>query len=108
MFGLKFRKNLPCQKGKASSMRVKNLQSHCEIDIGMERQVSVSASSSQEVEMEILCKWTGNSTPTGWNEKIRVQYVAPGPDEKDANVYFLPQKNSSELKFVLQFTVTFP
>ena len=37
-----------------------------------------------------------------------VQYVAPGPDEKDANVYFLPQKNSSELKFVLQFTVTFP
>ena len=72
MFGLKFRKNLPCQKGKASSMRVKNLQSHCEIDIGMERQVSVSASSSQEVEMEILCKWTGNSTPTGWNEKIRV------------------------------------
>ena len=37
-----------------------------------------------------------------------LQYVAPGPDEKDANVYFLPQKNSSELKFVLQFTVTFP
>ena len=37
-----------------------------------------------------------------------VQYVAPGPDEKDVNVYFLPQKNSSELKFVLQFTVTFP
>ena len=37
-----------------------------------------------------------------------IQYVAPGPDEKDANVYFLPQKNSSELKFVLQFTVTFP
>ena len=37
-----------------------------------------------------------------------VQYVAPGPDEKDANVYFLPQKNSSELKFVLQFAVTFP
>ena len=32
----------------------------------------------------------------------------PCPDEKDANVYFLPQKNSSELKFVLQFTVTFP
>ena len=32
---------------------------------------------------------------------LRVQYVAPGPDEKDANVYFLPQKNSSELKFVL-------
>ena len=30
-----------------------------------------------------------------------LQYVAPGPDEKDANVYFLPQKNSSELKFVL-------
>ena len=37
-----------------------------------------------------------------------IQYVAPGPDEKDANVYFLPQKNSNELKFVLQFTVTFP
>ena len=32
--------------------------------------------------------------------------MAPGPDKKDANVYFLPQKNSSELKFVLQFTVT--
>ena len=29
-----------------------------------------------------------------------LQYVAPGPDEKDANVYFLPQKKSSELKFV--------
>ena len=40
--------------------------------------------------------------------KLQLQYVAPGPDEKDANVYFLPQKNSSELKFVLQFTVTFP
>ena len=39
---------------------------------------------------------------------LSLQYVAPGPDEKDANVYFLPQKNSSELKFVLQFTVTFP
>ena len=37
-----------------------------------------------------------------------LQYVAPGLDEKDVNVYFLPQKNSSELKFVLQFTVTFP
>ena len=36
-----------------------------------------------------------------------VQYVAPGPDGKDANVYFLPQKNSNDLKFALQFTVTF-
>ena len=34
---------------------------------------------------------------------VNIQYVAHGPDEKDANVYFLPQKNSSELKFVLQF-----
>ena len=42
------------------------------------------------------------------NKKQQQQYVAPGPDEKDANVHFLPQKNSSELKFVLQFTVTFP
>ena len=42
------------------------------------------------------------------SDEMAIQYVAPGPDEKDANVYFLPQKNSSELKFVLQFTVTFP
>ena len=43
-----------------------------------------------------------------FNLREALQYVAPGPDEKDANVNFLPQKNSSELKFVLQFTVTFP
>ena len=49
-----------------------------------------------------------NEKNTVKNSMSGLQYVAPGPDEKDANVYFLPQKNSSELKFVLQFTVTFP
>ena len=39
---------------------------------------------------------------------VNIQYVAPGPDETDANVYFLPQKNSSELKFVLQFVCVMP
>ena len=36
----------------------------------------------------------------------RIQYVAPGLGEKDANVYFLPQKDISDLRFVLQFTKT--
>ena len=40
-------------------------------------------------------------------KNFAVQYVAPGPDEKDANVYFLPQKNSDELRFRLQVAVTF-
>ena len=53
------------------------------------------------IRLQLIIKFTTS-------DQAGIQYVAPGPDEKDANVYFLPQKNSSELKFVLQFTVTFP
>ena len=75
---------------------------------GLYSKVSHPSNWEVDFEMIISTKTRVFSSRANVNTKSRIQYVAPGPDEKDANVYFLPQKNSSELKFVLQFTVTFP
>ena len=62
-------------------------------------------------EMAVITSVFGRSSRRDWSDPChrsqmvfgRISRCDHGPDEKDINEYFLSQKKSSELKFVLKF-----